>query len=242
MATARFYAWRAAGRPYRLAPWVRTAKRQAAAHGVRWLGDLGNEAHLTDSRPEDHTPFSVTAWPVALPDYVVLAEDFARGPYCDKVLELCRAGDPRVRWIKYMNFGGRHYNVKRGWRAESSSDQHWHISGRSDHTWTDLDPGFDLFAPSAAPMQGGSNDMGFVVHRHFGRADHAGCWWAWTDGLRYKPIVTWPQKLELERLSGRSELVVNDDQAFDLMAGRLDSEVDPIEIEAAVAVVPDGEK
>lgn len=241
MATARYYAWNAAGRPYRLAPWVATAKRQAKVHGVRWLGDLGNDDHLRAPTPEDHTPFSATAWPVPLPDYVVTAEDFARGAYCEGVLSLCRAGDPRVRWIKYMNFGGHHYNVKRGWRQESSSDEHWHISGRSDHTWTDLDPGFDLFAPSAAPRQGG-NDMGFVVHRHMGGNGHDGCWWAWADGLRYKPIVTWPQKLEFERISGRAELVVNDDGAFDLMAGRLDTAVDPTDVERAVAVTPDGEK
>lgn len=238
MATVRYYAWNGAGRPYRLAPWVVTAKRQAAAHGVRWLGDLGNDVHLMASTPEDHTPFSVTAWPVALPDYVVLAEDFAAGPYCAEVLKLCRAGDPRVGWIKYMNMFKHHYNRKSGFVEERSSDAHWHISGMSNHSWADIPAGFDLFAPAAPAPPGGGRRMGFVVHRHFPSTTHAGCWWAWSDGLRYKPIVTWPQKETYERMSGVPELVVTDDAGFDVMAGRLDSEVDPIEIETAVAVMP----
>jgi hypothetical protein len=142
----------AAGRPFRRPPWLSGIKALARQHGVAFLGDLGSddERHLQAATPEDHCPFSFTAWPVPLPDYVICAIDLADGRHSDRILADARAG--RLPWLKYMNFRGWNYSVKRGWRPVRSSDGHLHLSGRSDHTWTGLD-GYDPFMvpPPAAP-------------------------------------------------------------------------------------------
>lgn len=131
MATQAYRDWVSAGRPFTIARPIRELRDMARAAGVEWLGDIGDDGHLTASRPEDHTPFSATAWPVPLPGYVVTAGDLANGPWMDRMLDDARAG--RAPWIKYLNYGGHHYNRKRGFAQESSSDQHGHVSIMSDH-------------------------------------------------------------------------------------------------------------
>lgn len=222
MATSAYSRWVAAGRPYRLARPIEQLKTQAARAKVPWLGDLGNNAHLTANRPEDHTPFSATAWPVPLPDYVVCAIDLGNGVWADRLLADARAG--MVPWLKYLNFGGHHYNVKRGWDQESSSDQHLHISIRSDQTYTNIAP-YNPFI--AKPLIG--VDM-FVVEKR----TPTGSGWYVTDGLRYRSLLTWDEVLILRDVTGRpNDVVVTSDQELALLCGTLDA------AEGAVAALSD---
>lgn len=126
--------WVAAGEPWTLAAPIRVLVDQAEASGVAVLGTIGNRAHLTATRPQDHTPFPLRPWPVPLPGYWVCAGDLADGPWSDVMLAGCRAG--RYPWVKYLNFRGHHYDVRNGWAQTPSTDQHLHVSARSDHLHT----------------------------------------------------------------------------------------------------------
>lgn len=132
MATAEYTKWVNAGRPYAVATCIQDFVGYAKAAGVPWLGTLGSDdsRHLQASNPQDHTPFSRTAWPVPLPGYVVTACDLGRGKWCDKFLAECKAG--LHPWVKYINFGGHHYDVRKNWMQEYSSDEHFHVSARTD--------------------------------------------------------------------------------------------------------------
>lgn len=151
MATSEYNAWNAKGRPYTVALPIKQFVDQARAAGIGILGVIGNESHLKANTPEDHTPFSHTAWPRALPGYVVTACDIADGPWSDRIL--ATAKDGRLPQVKYLNFRGHHYNVKRGWQQESSGDQHLHISVRTDHLNTPL--AVNPFVAQAAPAKKG---------------------------------------------------------------------------------------
>src|SRR5258706_8643548 len=133
MATAAYYTWVNAGRPYTVAQPIQDLVAFARAAGVTWLGTLGSDdtRHLQAAVPQDHTPFPVNPWPIPLPGYVVCAADFAKGPWADRLLEDAKAG--RVPWVKYLNFGLHHYDVRNGWVPTSSSDEHFHVSCRSDY-------------------------------------------------------------------------------------------------------------
>jgi hypothetical protein len=133
VATQAYWDWVARGRAYRLATPISELKAKGRAAGVGWLGDLGNESHLQASTPEDHTPFSATEWPVSLSGYVVCAIDWVDGAHSDRLLADARAG--RAPWLKYLNFRGRNYSVRRGWQSQPNPDHHLHISIRSD--WAD---------------------------------------------------------------------------------------------------------
>lgn len=154
MATSDYRRWVAAGRPFRRPPWLTQLRAQAAAAGVRFLGDLGNEEHLQADRPQDHTPFSYTEWPVQVSEYVINAIDLAGGPWAYRLLGLAKTG--RAPWVKYINIDGRHYSVKNGWKPVASSDLHGHVSGRTDHTWTGLN-GINPFVEQGSDMQPSDN-------------------------------------------------------------------------------------
>lgn len=150
MATDAYKRWVNAGRPWRKARPVADIESWAKANGVRVLGTIGNLAHLRAAWPEDHTPYSATAWPDSLPDYVVTAIDLdppqATG---DAILASARAG--AYPWLKYMNWRGRNYSHGDGFNSGSnSSDQHMHMSIRSDHTYTrvNFDPQGDDDMPT----------------------------------------------------------------------------------------------
>lgn len=151
MATDAYRIWVARGRPFRRPPWLTQIRALAQTHKVTFLGDLGSDdvRHLQANNPQDHCPFSFTAWPVALPDYVVCAIDLANGPHATRILSDARAG--RLPWLKYMNFAGKNYSRRRNgfWDPVSSSDNHMHLSGMSDHTNAGLG-GYNPFV--AAPV------------------------------------------------------------------------------------------
>jgi hypothetical protein len=138
MATQAYWDWDRAGRPWRLAQPIKELYAQAGAAGVGRLGTLGSDdaSHLKNDFPQDHTPFSETAWPDPLPGYVVCACDLEDGPWSDRLLARARAGG--VPWLKYLNFRGMQFSRKTGWAQRTSSDRHLHVSGMSNHTWTSL--------------------------------------------------------------------------------------------------------
>lgn len=98
------------------------------------LGNIGNDVHLQSNNPQDHTPFSRTAWPLPLPGYVVTAGDYREGAWADSFLAEVRNG--KHLWVKYVNLRGKHYNFKSGnWsqpQVTNSGDIHLHVSARTD--------------------------------------------------------------------------------------------------------------
>ncbi len=145
MATQAYYDWVRAGRPFTVCTPVANLVSLARRHGVSVLGTIGNDDHLTSNNPQDHTPFSVTAWPIPLPGYVVTACDLADGPHVDRLIADARSG--RAPWIKYINARGKQWNVKNGWSPVPNSDQHCHVSARTDRlSWSD--GSWDPFTPN----------------------------------------------------------------------------------------------
>ncbi|CAM3433951.1 hypothetical protein [Stackebrandtia soli] len=138
MATSAYRAWVRAGRPWKKAGPIADLEKYAQRHGIAVLGTLGNTAHLTASFPEDHTPFSYTAWPKRLSGYVVTAIDLANSRGLGAaILRDARAG--RLPWLKYLNTNGRHYNHSDRFRSSRpSNDHHVHVSIRTDHLTTDI--------------------------------------------------------------------------------------------------------
>lgn len=154
MATSAYWGWINAGRPWRKARPVAEMEAWARANGIAVLGTIGNEDHLQADWPEDHTPFSFTAWPIRLPGYIVTAIDLAnvRGLGA-AILRDARAG--RLPWLKYMNAAGWSYSFADGFRlGRSNADQHVHLSVFSDDTDTSIG-GYD-------PLATGEDDMMFV--------------------------------------------------------------------------------
>lgn len=138
MSTDAYRRWVDAGRPWKKAQPVADLEQWARANGVGVLGTIGNTAHLTSSRPQDHTPFSASAWPNPLPGYIVTAIDLAdTAGLAPAILTTARAGN--LPWLKYANLGGRHYEHGDDFqRGTHSSDSHIHLSIRTDHLDTEL--------------------------------------------------------------------------------------------------------
>jgi hypothetical protein len=142
MATQAYYDWVRAGKPWHKS--VPVAEYQRAFLAAGWpalsLGTLGDEAHLTADRPQDHTPFSVTGWPGASPYPYVLAFDaghapsqgFDMGPVVARWLADARDG--KTPWVKYIVWRGQLYDVRRDWAPSGASGHydHAHVSFRTD--------------------------------------------------------------------------------------------------------------
>jgi hypothetical protein len=162
MATQAYRTWVAAGRPFSRPVWLTEIKALARAHGVPFLGDLGNEEHLQAANPLDHTPFSTTEWPIPINGYWINAIDLGDGPWSDRLLAECRAG--RARWVKYLLFRGRSYSRRNNWVAGTSSDHHLHISGMSDHLHDSIG-GYNPFVVPVPPAPVIEGDDMVLVHR-----------------------------------------------------------------------------
>lgn len=132
MATPEYWQWIAAGRPWQVAKPIAEMVALARSQGITILGTIGNEDHLTASFPEDHTPFSYSAYPVKLPGWWVTACDIANSKgWGDAILRDARAG--LLPWLKYMNVAGKHYAWTDGFKQGfANSDQHIHLSCFSD--------------------------------------------------------------------------------------------------------------
>jgi hypothetical protein len=137
-----------------------------AAAAVHLFGWHTNEAHLTADPPEDHTPFSATGWPLPTPLGVVTATDVMDRPdlgvVCAELvpywLDQCRSG--AMRWVKYINWQGKRYDVRNGWAPVPTAGHydHAHISARSDNLDTTLagwsvTPGGDIMPALTADEQ-----------------------------------------------------------------------------------------
>lgn len=240
MATKDYRIWNAAGRPFRRPPWLSEIKVLARAYGVPFLGDLGNEAHLQDDRPEDHTPYSYTEWPVQISGYVINAIDLGKGAHGDRILADARAG--LLPWLKYMNHRGRNYSRRRdNFRTGTpSGDDHLHLSGMSTHTWTGLN-GYNPFKPAPAPSPApepsakGDDDMRLLIANMSGRAT------IWT-GLRNSD---WPLTAESDEetvnalaLAGGVRVTFADAESLVGACGVLvDADGDPLSFAESVEAV-----
>lgn len=115
-----------------------------------------------------------------------------------------------------------------------------------DHT--DPGPGFpwDVFLARVQQFlypPGGDNDMGMVIQKNTpNSAGGIDSFWVWSDGLRFKPLLTWPDVLWHCNLRGQAPgtYTIVDDAEFTRRAGRLDEAVDPTHVEAAKAVAEGG--
>jgi hypothetical protein len=138
MATSAYHVWVAAGRRWDLAKPIAQLKAWAGRNGIRVLGTIGNEDHLQAGFPEDHTPFSFTAWPKPLPGYWVTAIDLEnRNSLGGRILMRAREG--ALPWLKYINSAGRSYAYADAFRnGRPNPDQHVHLSIFSDELDTDI--------------------------------------------------------------------------------------------------------
>jgi len=163
MATSAYYTWDNLGRPYKVAAPIRHMVAYAKANGIAILGTIGNEAHLTKSWPEDHTPYSYTAQPTKLPlssgtdRYWVCACDLKNSKGLGgAILRDARAG--RLPWLKYINVGYKHYVCSDGFKSgRDNPDEHIHLSSFSDELHTDIS-GYD-------PL--GGTDMDALTEKNF---------------------------------------------------------------------------
>lgn len=157
MATQAYRTWVSKGRHYTLAQPIKELVAWAKANGISILGTIGNEEHLQKSMPQDHTPFSFTAWPDPLDGYMVTAIDLANtNGLGQKIEDQARAG--KLPWLKYMNHSGQHLDSRdldgdgKTFEESPSSDEHVHLSIRTD--WQHRSIGiFDPFST------GGEDDM-----------------------------------------------------------------------------------
>lgn len=158
MSTQAYKDWVARGRPWKKARPVADVEKWARANGVPVLGTIGNNAHLTSNRPQDHTPFSTTEWPDPISGDWVCAIDLEDvAGLEDALLAGARAGN--MPWLKYMNVHGRNYHCRDGFKdsTPSADKEHIHLSIRSDHLetaladdWINHKPG----KPSRPPAEG----------------------------------------------------------------------------------------
>jgi hypothetical protein len=151
MATQAYWDWVEAGKTWHLckpAIEVKAAIIDRLGDKVAsQLGTIGDDDHLTADRPQDHTPYSVTEWPVQLGAYVVNALDIMHKPNlgldCNVLFGywLVEAKAGRMPWLKYLIWQAKLYDVRNDWRAEPNSGHfdHIHLSFRTD--WVDRDIG-----------------------------------------------------------------------------------------------------
>jgi hypothetical protein len=143
MPVAKYYVWDKAGRPITPAKPIREVVERLKVAYPRsgpfsWYA---NEAHYQADKPQDHTPFSVTGWPIASPYPVVFATDIMHRPMegvdCFRIfnywIQEARAG--RMPWLKYLIWQGKIYDVRNNWAAQPADDHfdHIHMSARTDY-------------------------------------------------------------------------------------------------------------
>src|SRR5262249_34680315 len=149
MTSAQHRAWIRAGSP--ISGLIRPlAKLRDRLRGQGYtVFDIGDEGHLDNQPPEDHTPYSETGWPdpspqVWLPALDIMPprassglpslQDLGAQLFADK-----QAGHPGTAWLKYMNWGPDNNDVavQDSWQPhhhnnDSGDTGHIHLSGRTD--------------------------------------------------------------------------------------------------------------
>lgn len=240
MATKAYWSWVSAGRPFTKAQPIADLEAWAIRNGIPVLGTIGNEEHLQADRPQDHTPFPVTAWPVPLPGYIGTAIDLANVDGLGQKFEDA-ARRNELPWLKYMNHSGQHLDSRDldgdglTWEEYPSSDRHVHLSIRTD--WIFRSIGRDPFGGATAPATGGNSDMPKIICQ----TENLG-WWL-TDCSGREGIQTEERLNDLRRVCGDVVYVGNLDH-FGPPVKKLGSSVvmtpeDRAAIEAAVARLAD---
>lgn len=183
MSSAAYKNWVSKGRPYTLCRPCKELQATIRGHGFI-VYDYPNDVHLTASKPEDHTPFSATGWPVGSAFGVAHALDImpknsskaAMKELADLARTLMAAKDngvEAVKWLKYMNWTDengtcRQENWKTGKRVTvSSSDSgHIHLSARSDMDNVSTD-GWDPYnLTTTNTTLSGDDDMPFLIQHN----------------------------------------------------------------------------
>lgn len=92
----------------------------------------------------------------------------------------------------------------------------------------------------SATQTQGDTDMGFVVQKDTTVKGVTNSFWVWTDGLRWKPLITWDDVTWHCKLRGQQPgtYTITDDGEFERRAGRQDELVDPLDLEKAAKVEP----
>ena len=163
--------WIADGRPFRLMTPAAALRDVLRGHGYT-VYDIGNEDHLEHDPPEDHTPYSATGFPGDATYGVGYAEDIMppRPGQLSKVdglplpslqqlgaqlLADRKAGEPGIRWLKYMNWEPErdnsgpcyHESWEPTYARRSSGDRgHIHLSGLTGFESSTIAAGYDPVA------------------------------------------------------------------------------------------------
>lgn len=182
MSPTTYAEWVADGSPEHDAPAIAAFAALIRSHGYT-VYTMGDQRHLLADPPEDHTPFSHTAWPDPQPYPCVMAMDIMPGGPIDWqqlgewIVEDKHDNKPGTEWIKYINYTNRageclHVTWEPTFQLRPSDDRgHIHISARSDlYTQTDLkgwDPVAELLgAPtSSTPAPAGDNPTEDIVNQ-----------------------------------------------------------------------------
>jgi Putative peptidoglycan binding domain len=165
---SRLSSWRRDGSPWHTALPIADLAAVLRRYGYT-VYIIGNDAHLANSSPEDHTPFSASGWPrpnpypwvhacdvmppragSGLPGLAALGAQISR----DR-----REGLAAIGWLKYMNWttaAGQciHESWKPNYARRSSGDRgHIHLSARTDrtHAHSNYDPVARVRGKPAAP-------------------------------------------------------------------------------------------
>lgn len=172
--------WVDRGSPFRLMTPARDLRDVLRRHGYT-VYDIGNQSHLEHEPPEDHTPYSETAYPGTSVYGVGYAIDImppaagARSkvdglplPSLQKLgAQLVadrNAGVAGIKWLKYINWeptrdnGGPCYqdSWKPTYVRRSSTDRgHIHMSGLTGFESSTIGAGYD----PVARIRGGDDDM-----------------------------------------------------------------------------------
>jgi len=192
MATQAYTDWVKQGKPFRLARPVLEYRSCFVDAGwpVGSLGTIGDYAHLTAERPQDHTPFSYTGWPNPNPYPYVHAFDaghlpsqgFDMAPVVRRWLQDARDG--KTPWVKYIVWRGQSFDVRRDWEPAGASGHydHAHVSIRTD--WFDRSIGDYNPAKKGTAMS--TSDVGRDVWAEtisspgLDYTESAGEWLKWT--------------------------------------------------------------
>lgn len=172
MAAAMLRVWESQGRPWRLAtPLVDMVAKLKAAYPRLVYGTLGDDAHLNAVPPEDHTPFSATGYPNTSPYPVVHALDVMHHPESGVdagvlfAYWLGEAKAGRMPWLKYLIWQARIYDVRYGWKPQTSSGHfdHVHLSSRTDAENTHLGDWSPVPEDDMTPQQ--AQDFEALIYR-----------------------------------------------------------------------------
>lgn len=226
MATQAYWTWKSLGSPWDPALPIAEIETWAEQNGISVLGTIGNQEHLTADRPQDHTPFSSTAWPFKLPGYIVTAIDLANVRGLGQAIEdQARAG--LLPWLKYMNHSGRHLDSRdldgdgQAWEVYPSSDKHVHLSIRTDWIYRSV----GVFDPFKTHQ--GDNTMPWVLKVTGNHPAHYA-----SDGRRSRHIPAAAAPAILREVEAKRLHVIQCDNLEQLFAlgGPLEDD-GPVEVE-----------